>query len=275
MKNISKKRIGILYFSPTNTTKKVCNAIASGMGEKNPVDLNITTPDFREELITRQETMLGNIGRLVVGAPVYAGKLPLQFIECVNALNLKGIDCTVVVVYGNRDYGIAFRNIAEIITKKGGKVIAAGAFIAQHSYKDIIPVALGRPDKNDLEQAFNFGKNCLNYSKELDSNKIPVQLDWISRSKSYFKSVAVEHVAENCTQCGLCAELCPAGIIAAETGDYISKKTKAECIACLACVFECQFEARIIEVSFINRFILKTHLKKASVQRLEPLTIFS
>jgi ferredoxin len=274
MESKSKKRAGILNFSPTKTTKKICESIALGMGEKNPVDLNITTPDFREKLISKQETILGNIGRLIVGAPVYAGKLPVQFIECINTLNLKGKECTVVVVYGNRDFGIAFRNIAEILTKKGGKVIAAGAFIAQHSYKDIIPVAMGRPDKNDLELAYYFGENSINNSKQLDCDKIPVQLDWISRSKSYFKSVAVEYVSEKCIQCGVCAEHCPTGIIAAETGDYISKKAKAECIACMACVFECQFEARIIEVSLINRFILKTHLKKASVQRLEPLLIF-
>jgi flavodoxin/NAD-dependent dihydropyrimidine dehydrogenase PreA subunit len=268
------KRIGILYFSPTHTTKKICNAIASGMGERNPVDLNITTPDFREKLISRQETMLANIGLLVVGAPVYAGKLPLQFIECINTLNLNGINCTVVVVYGNRDFGIAFRNMAEILTKKGGKVIAAGAFIAQHSYKDIIPVAMGRPDKYDLDLAFNFGGKSIKNSKQLDYNKIPVQLDWISRSKSYFKSVAVEYVSEKCIKCGVCAKQCPIGIIAGDTGDYISKKAKAECIACMACVFECQYEARIIEVSLVNRFIIKTHLKKASVQRLEPLLIF-
>ncbi|KAF5415204.1 MAG: hypothetical protein C5S48_06365 [Candidatus Methanogaster sp.] len=31
------KRIGILYFSPTNTTKKICRAVALGMGAK-PAD---------------------------------------------------------------------------------------------------------------------------------------------------------------------------------------------------------------------------------------------
>lgn len=274
MENKISKRIGILYFSPTNTTKKICQAIASGMGEKDPEDLNITFPDFREKLISNQESMMENIGHLVVGAPVYAGKLPLQFIECINGLNCKGKKCTVVVVYGNRDYGIAFRNMAEILIKKGCKVVAAGAFIGQHSYKDIIPVAIGRPDKNDLEQAFNFGKNSINNSKYLSINEIPVQLDWISKSKSYFKSVAVEYISENCTKCGICAKHCPTGVISAKIGDYISKKAKADCIACMACVFECKYKARIMEISFINKLIIRTQLKKASVQRLEPLVIF-
>jgi len=268
------RQIGILYFSPTNSTRKICQAIALGMGEKDLEDLNITFPDFREKLISNQESMLENIRHLVVGAPVYAGKLPVQFIECINKLTLKGKECTAVVVYGNRDYGIAFRNMAEILIKTGCKVVAAGAFIGQHSYKDIIPVAIGRPDKNDLEQAFNFGKKSINNSKYLTINEIPVQLDWISKSKSYFKSVAVEYISENCTKCGICAKHCPTGVISAKTGDYLSKKAKANCIACMACVFECKYEARIIEVNFINKLILRTHLKKASVQRLEPLVIF-
>jgi len=268
------KQTGILYFSPTNTTKKICQAIAMGMGANDPVDLNITSPDFREKLISNQELMLENIRHLVVGAPVYAGKLPVQVIECLNALNGKGKECTVVIVYGNRDYGIAFRNMAEILTKKGCKVVAAGAFIGQHSYKDIIPVAIGRPDTNDLELAFDFGKNSITNSNHLSIEEIPVQLDWISKSKSYFKSVSVEYISENCTKCGICAKHCPTGVISAKTGDYLSKKAKADCIACMACVFVCKYKARIIEVNFINKLILRTHLKKASVQRLEPLVIF-
>jgi ferredoxin len=216
---------------------------------------------------------LGNIDHLINGAPVYAGKLPVQVIECLNAL--KGKECTVVVVYGNRDYGIALRNIAEILLKKGVKVAAAGAFIGQHSYKDIILIAIGRPDKNDLEQAFDFDKNCTNISKHLNIKEIPVQLDWISKSKSYFKSQAVEYVSENCTQCGNCAKHCPTGIIAAKTGEYMSKRAKAKCITCMACVFECKYKARIIDVNFINKFILRTHLKKAYVQRLEPFTLLA
>lgn len=268
------KSIGVMYFSPTKTTAKICKAIASGMGSNEPVDFNITKPDFREKLMFNQAAILDNIDHLIIGAPVYAGKLPVQVIECLNALSGKGKECTVVVVYGNRDYGVALRNLAEILIEKGFKIVAAGAFIGQHSYKDIIPIAIGRPDKNDLDLAFNFGENSLNNSKHLTIEKIPEQIDWISKSKSYFKSVSVKYIAENCTNCGVCAKFCPIGIISTTTGDYNSKEAKADCIACMACVFECKNEARIIEASFLNKLILRTHLKKASVQRLEPLVIF-
>jgi len=274
MENKVRKQIGILYFSPTNTTKKICNAIAFGMGSKNPFEFNLTNPDFRTELISNPDVILKKIDHLIIGAPVYAGKLPVQVIESLNAIDGKGKECTIVVVYGNREFGIALRNLAEILTKNGFKIVAAGAFIGQHSYSEIIPISIGRPDKNDLELAFNFGENCIHNSKHLAIEKIPEQIDWISKSKSYFKSVSVKYLSENCTQCGICAKYCPTGIISTETGDYLSKQAKADCIACMACVFECKNEARILEVSFINKFVLRTHLKKASVQRLEPLVIF-
>lgn len=236
--------------------------------------MNLTKPEFRAELISNSETILKKIDHLIIGTPVYAGKLPEQVIESLNAIDGNGKECTIVVVYGNRDYGVALRNLAEILTENGFKIVAAGAFIGQHSYKDIIPVAIGRPDKYDLELAFNFGKNSLDNSKHLDINKIPVQLDWISKSKSYFKSASVKYISENCTKCGICAKHCPTGIIASETGDYLSKKAKNDCIACMACVFECKYKARIMEINFLNKFIIRTHLKKASVQRLEPRVIF-
>lgn len=274
MENKISKQIGIVYFSPTNTTKQICKSIASGMGSNEPDDFNITKPDFREKLMFNQAAIIDNIDHLIIGAPVYAGKLPVQVIECLNALSGKGKECTVVVVYGNRDYGVALLNLAEILSKKGFKIVAAGAFIGQHSYKDIIPIAIGRPDKNDLKLAFNFGKNSLDNSKHLAIEKIPKQVDWISKSKSYFKSVSVKYLPENCTQCGICAKHCPIGIISTETGDYLSKKAKNDCIACMACVFECKYNARIIEANFLSKLILRTHLKKASMQRLEPLIIF-
>lgn len=274
MKENKTKNIGVMYFSPTNTTAKICKAIASGMGKDVPEDFNITYPDFRAKLISNPKTMLENIDHLIVGAPVYAGKLPVQVIECMNALVGEGKICTIIVSYGNREFGKALRNMAEILIKKGFKVSAAGAFIGQHSYKDIIPIAIGRPDKKDLEQAFNFGKKCTINLKHLSIEEIPEQIDWISKSKNYFKSVSVKYISENCTHCGICAKHCPIGIISDETGNYKSIKSKADCIACVACVFECKFEARILGVSFINKLILRTHLKKASLQRLEPLTIF-
>jgi hypothetical protein len=47
------KRVGVLCFSPTNTTKKICSAVALGMGEKNPKIIDITRPDIRKKITSK------------------------------------------------------------------------------------------------------------------------------------------------------------------------------------------------------------------------------
>ena len=220
MEDKMKKRIGVVYFSPTNTTKKICKAIALGMKAEAPVDLNITKPDFRAKLISNPNKIVDNIDHLIFGAPVYTGKLPIQVIDCLKAISGKGKECTTVVVYGNRDYGIALYHMVEILTSNGFNVISAGAFIGQHSYSDIIPVAMGRPDKTDLGKAYDLGVKSLTVSKYLSLQDIPVQKDIFSKSKSYnplnpvFKS-------KECTQCGACSEHCPVNIISAEQRNIV------------------------------------------------------
>ena len=275
MRDNKTRHIGILYFSPTNTTKKICHAIASGMGENHPVEINITNPEVREKITSNPETIINNITHLLVGAPVYEGKLPLQFIECLNALpNVAKKECALVVVYGNRDFGIALRQMGEIFTKKGFKITAAGAFIGEHSYSKFMPIAIGRPDEKDVEAANNFGLDCLKSSGYLNAENLPQQLDMNSKSKKYRYLGRAKFIAENCEQCGVCATLCPIGIISVETGDFISKQLKEKCIGCMACVFNCKNEARIFQASFFWRFILRNYLKKATIQRLEPLIVF-
>jgi flavorubredoxin len=174
MENKITKRVGILYFSPTNTTKKICKAIALGMRVIDPVDLNITIPDFRAKLTSDPNDILDNIDHLIIGAPVYSGKLPIQVIQCLKSIPGNEKRCTAVVVFGNRDYGIAFYQMVEILSNNDFNVQAAGTFIGQHSYSEIIPVAIGRPDKSDLEKAYNFGSKSMTTSNYLSLEDIPV-----------------------------------------------------------------------------------------------------
>lgn len=273
MENNITNRIGVLYFSPTNTTKKICKAIAFGMGAKEPVDLNITIPDFRSKLTSNPNGIIDNIDHLIFGAPVYSGKLPIQVIECLKSLSGNEKECTAVVVYGNRDYGIALYHLVEILSNNHFNVLAAGAFIGQHSYSDIIPVAIGRPDKTDLEKASDFGFKSLNTSNYLSLEDIPVQRDMFSKSDNYNPIIPV-FKSEKCTHCGICFKRCPVNIISPETGNWLNQEAKKQCIGCMACVFSCKVKARIVKPNFGMRLILKTILKKASVQRQEPLTIF-
>lgn len=273
MVNKITQRIGVLCFSPTNTTKKICMAIASGMGAKDPVDLNITIPEFRTKLASTPNAILENIDHIIIGAPVYSGKLPIQVIECLLSISGNEKKCTAVVVYGNRDYGFALYHMVKILSNNNFNVLAAGAFIGQHTYSDIVPVAIGRPDKADLKKACNFGSESLNTSNYLSVEDIPVQRDMFSKSDNY-NSIQPVFKSENCNHCRICSKRCPINIISPVTGNWLNQEAKKQCIGCMACVSSCKGKARFVRANFGMRIILKYILKKASVQRQEPLTIF-
>ncbi|MEN8207777.1 MAG: 4Fe-4S binding protein [Candidatus Fermentibacteria bacterium] len=268
------KRIGILYFSPTNTTKMTCNAIASGMGERDPQKLNMTLPDVRSKIATDPNTVTANVDHLVIGAPVYFGKLPAQFQECLRLIRGNGIECSAVVVYGNRDYGIALYQMVEVLSNNGFGVIAAGAFIGQHSYSDVVPVAIGRPDKSDIEKAYSFGVNSLSTSNYLSLENIPIQTDIFSKSNMYMPLKPV-FIAKLCTQCGICADYCPEGLLSSATGMYPSRAAKKQCIGCMACSFNCTHKARVAKPNVILKLAMNIILRRASIERNEPITIFS
>ena len=267
------KRIGILYFSPTNTTKNICDAVALGMEAKKPLIFNITLPDIRAKIIANPDMVTTNIDYLIIGAPVYFGKLPVQVIECLKSINGNSKECSTIVVYGNRDYGIALYSMVEILSNNGFTIIAAGAFIGQHSYSDIVPVALGRPDKIDLEKAYHFGMKSISKSKYLHLEDISVQHDIFSRSDKYMP-LKPSFIAKRCIQCGICADHCPLGILSPHTGTYYNRAAEDRCIGCMACVSNCINQARIAKPNVILKLVMNFILKQAAIERKEPVTIF-
>jgi len=265
-------RIGVLFFSPTGTTKKICNAVASGMGSDDPLILDMTHPDTRSEIIANANTVLDKVDHLIAGAPVYCGKLPLQAIECLKALNGYDKKSTAIAVYGNRDYGIALHNMVEILSQNGFNVMAAGLFIGQHSYSDVVPVAIGRPDESDIEKAREFGTQILQASKPLNIEDVPIQWDKHSKSKEY-TALKPTYRGKICVKCGRCAEVCPTGILSSETGEYLNRQVKKNCIGCMACAKNCESGARILKANPIVRIIMNSVLGQASRERKEPFVV--
>jgi Pyruvate/2-oxoacid:ferredoxin oxidoreductase delta subunit len=194
-------------------------------------------------------------------------------IECLKSLSGKDIKCTAVVVYGNRDYGMALYQMVEILINNNFDVLAAGTFIGQHSYSDKIPAAVGRPDKIDLEKAYNFGSESMKASRYLLIEGIPVQRDMFSKSENY-NTIRPIFKSDMCILCKICAKRCPMNIISPETGNWLNPEARKLCIGCMARVSSCKDNARFVKANFAMRLILKYILKKASVEHQEPLTVF-
>ncbi len=266
------KRIGILCFSPTKTTRRICDAVALGMGVENPAVLDGTSPDIRARIMADSRAALDGIDHLIVGAPVHMGKIPIQAQECLRSLHGDGRECTAIVMYGTRDYGAAPHQMLEILSNDGFKVVAAGIFIGQHSYSDMIPAGMGRPDKSDIEKAIGFGARISGASRHLTAKDVPAHIDLMSRSGVY--SMLKPHYDEKrCLHCHECAKACPSGLISPDTDKYFSEAAKKTCIGCMACVRRCKAKARATKANPIMKLILISALKPGSKERKEPVTI--
>ncbi|TVQ88497.1 MAG: hypothetical protein EA393_08520, partial [Bacteroidetes bacterium] len=161
-------------------------------------------------------------------------------------------------------------SMVDILSQNGFSVMAAGLFIGQHSYSDIVPVAVGRPDESDIEKARKFGAQILHTTKPLNIRDVPLQLDKHSKSEKY-TALNPTYREKICVKCERCGEVCPTGILS--SGNYINPSAKKICLGCMACVNNCKSEARIAKVNPIIKIMMKSVLGPASRERKEPSVI--
>ena len=218
-----------LYFSATYTTKRVVEAVAANLSNE------VTAYDITNDSST-DEVAIPSDELLIVGVPVYAGRVPAIAVERLRRFRGDNTPAVVVAVYGNRHYDDAVLELHDIMTECGFCTVAAGAFIAQHS---IFPkVGTSRPDAEDFADIKAFAEKSAELVKvgfgeiSLPGNrpyKVPGGIPiWPTASKK-------------CTACGACARLCPTGAI-----DPASPKgvDKAKCIKCGRCIVVCPTKAR-------------------------------
>ncbi len=157
MININK--VTAVFFSPTHGSEKYAKAIAKEISAEFEV-LDLTNPNARRRRYGFECDEL-----VIFGAPVYAGRLPS--VDGGIFDNVFGNDTPAVftVSYGNRAYEDALLEEKNICEANGFKGIAAGAWIAPHTYSD--KIAAGRPDSDDLKKVSEFADKI----KEIISNK--------------------------------------------------------------------------------------------------------
>ena len=136
-----------VYFSATYTTKKIVEYVANQLSD-DITTYDITNDNSLDEVSIPKEELL------IVGIPVYAGRVPAMAIDRIRRFKGEGTRAIAIAVYGNRDYDDALLELSDILSDNGFQVISAGAFIAQHS---IFPkVGANRPDDADFEQLKGF-----------------------------------------------------------------------------------------------------------------------
>lgn len=242
------KNVSCVYFSPTGTTRTIVENIAEGLQAERINVMDCTKRSLRKETVFGDEVV-------IIGAPVYYGRLPEDFTACLNSFTGRKTPVIVVVVYGNRAYDDALKELYDIAVKQGFIPVAGGAFIGEHSYSSsIYPIAQGRPDIDDEAKAREFGrivKDKILSEESLEKlviNNVPgnfpyVELKSLLQLKEDRKTdqYTPETDVYTCILCGKCAEVCPTGAVPEEEP---TKTDRWQCILCQACVKNCPTGAR-------------------------------
>jgi ferredoxin/flavodoxin len=259
------KSVTLAYFSPTGTTKQVLEGIADSIGAKeiNKIDLTLSDTMSKEfEEI--------NEGLVILGAPVYAGRIPAVAEERFRKLKGKGIPAVIIVVYGNREYEDALLELRNIAMQQGFKPIAAGAYIGEHSYSTgEIPLAAGRPDARDIEIARGMGRKIAEKIKNttrLDNvSELSVPGKFPYRERHEMAKVPPVIDKSLCIMCMSCIGVCPTASISLNEELVTDTKT---CILCCACVKVCPTHARTIDSPKLQQ--TREWLSKTCNDRKEP-----
>lgn len=267
-----RKKLSVMYFSPTGTTEKIVSRVSreilkryNGKVSTNVIDF--TLPGIREERVSFTEE-----DAVVIGVPVYAGRVPNILLKYLNTIEGNGALAVVVVVYGNRNFDDAAVELQDILEGNGFKVVAAGAFIGEHSFSKVL--GKDRPDKEDMRIAREFANQVyekINTGKVFESVAIkgnrPYRKYYMPKNEEGVP-VDIRKVTpktnDSCIDCKLCAEICPMGSI-----DYDDvAKLNGICIKCGACIKRCPAGAKYFDDGDYLRH--KRELEVECAVRREP-----
>lgn len=228
------KRLVTMHFSPNGGTKATVDSLAAGFTGVKILEVDMAVPANRQK-----EWIFGADDLLIVGMPVYSGRLPALSAEIFEKISGNQAQAIAVAVYGNRHYDDALLELNQALTAKGFRVIASGAVVAEHCLERT--VAAKRPDADDQAMLVQIAEEVRAKMEKGDDH-----LPSVPGNQPYkaLPTYAAPFGNESCDSCGLCLQSCPVEAIDPED----PKKTDSEkCIFCGACINVCPKGARATE----------------------------
>lgn len=269
-------RVYAAYFSPTGTTRAVVTYLAKRIAWNSGVAFvpwDFTLPAGRFETPSVKSTDV-----LVLGLPVYAGRLPNLMLKYLSTFAGRGALGVPVVLFGNRSYGNALIELRDLLEKTGFHTVAAAAFVGQHSFS--AQLAPGRPDAADWETADRLAETISERIGRLpqDGPFFPVEVPGTGAPDygGYYRPLGEDGLPVDflkakpvttsaCIGCKRCAGVCPLGSI---DPVQVSRITGV-CIKCNACIQICPVHAKqLADPAYLShlRYLESTCVSRAAVE---------
>ena len=245
------RRIAAAFFSPTGNTEKLAKAMQQVLTEVSGIPAEVI--DFTPPSARNMQYEFGSEDLLIIGLPVYAGRLPNKILPFVQE-NLKGDGTLSIpfVCYGNRAFDDGLSELVYEQKNTGFFPAAAAAFATQHAFATAL--AHGRPDEADLEEAKSFAlKTWRIVSGAGSPEDLPeLQVSGSTPPGPYYRPKRMDGEPavflkakplidpNRCIDCRTCARVCSMGSI--DPTDVTS--VPGVCIKCQACVTHCPQGAR-------------------------------
>ncbi len=232
------RKVYVVYYSPTYSSKKNAIAIGEVLGEVCEIDVTQQSP---------QETMFTADDIVIFGTPVYSGRVPVFAMERFRRFKGNHTKCILTVTYGNRDYDDALIELLDMATDNGLQVIGRASLIAEHTYGSI---QIGRPDKTDILAHKSFAKEVLSKIQRGDLKSVQVKGNRPYRAGGTGGKFRPLTDADLCVNCGLCKIKCPMYAIADDNKTIDNDK----CIACFRCIKNCPVHAKNMDTPAYHDF---------------------
>ena len=267
-KNNNSKYISIIIFSPFGNTLKIGEYIQKILTESNQQCklFNLTGKSW-QEILSFKYSLIEKSDLLVIGSAVYAWKVvkPIKMFIDNLPINKNG-KAVFFTTYGLIT-GYTLFNGANLLRKKGYKVLACLKVPARHSmiFKKENDIYLNRPNQQDMKKIRKFSKLIIkllnkfpNWElsfKKLDYHSWKVKLLYKFMIKRFgmalLPSTYFNH--KKCIKCGKCAKACSVQII--KLVPY--PKKFGHCIKCYNCVWSCPVDAVKSRTFWIFHFFHK------------------